>query len=109
MSLRLRRTVLLVATSVLALTSAARAENWPEWRGPTRDGICTETSVPTTWSRTENVLWRTPLPGRASFLEGPYPSCLVVMLVPLPLVVRTGRILGLSATWFPVMPATGLA
>lgn len=65
MSLRLRRTVLLVAASVSALTAAARAENWPEWRGPTRDGICTETSVPTTWSKTENVLWRTPLPGRA--------------------------------------------
>ena len=52
---------------------------------------------------------RAPLPVRASFPEGPYPSCLVVMMVPLLMVVRTGRILGLSAAWFPMMPATGLA
>jgi len=56
MSLRL---LLLLAT----LTVAAHAEDWPQWRGPRGDGRSTETALPTTWSKTENVVWRTPLPG----------------------------------------------
>jgi outer membrane protein assembly factor BamB len=42
-----------------------RAEPWPQWRGPRGDGISTETDLPATWSKTKNVAWRTPLPGRA--------------------------------------------
>ncbi len=45
------------------LTHAAVAEDWPQWRGPRNDGRSTENSFPTTWSKTENVLWRTELPG----------------------------------------------
>jgi outer membrane protein assembly factor BamB len=41
----------------------ARAENWPQWRGPRGNGICSETGIPLRWSQTENVAWRTPLPG----------------------------------------------
>ena len=37
--------------------------DWPWWRGPTRNGIAA-TTAPTTWSDTENVLWKTPVPGR---------------------------------------------
>jgi outer membrane protein assembly factor BamB len=44
-------------------TSLANAENWPQWRGPRGDGTSTETGIATTWSRTENVAWRLPLPG----------------------------------------------
>ena len=41
---------------------ASRAANWPAWRGPLGDGVCEETNLPTHWSATENVKWRTPLP-----------------------------------------------
>lgn len=41
----------------------ASAANWPSWRGPTNDGVTEETSLPTHWSTTENVKWKTPLPG----------------------------------------------
>jgi outer membrane protein assembly factor BamB len=44
-------------------TSLARAENWPGWRGPSRNGVSSETSVPTTWSADENILWKVPVPG----------------------------------------------
>ncbi|HEY5315512.1 MAG TPA: PQQ-binding-like beta-propeller repeat protein [Pirellulales bacterium] len=44
---------------------ALGAENWPQWRGPRNDGTSLETGLPTSWSRTENVAWRTPLPGPA--------------------------------------------
>ena len=43
--------------------STAKAENWPQWRGPTFNGATTETGLPATWSKTENVAWSTPLPG----------------------------------------------
>ncbi len=39
------------------------AGNWPEWRGPTHDGITTERNLPTHWSATENVKWKCELPG----------------------------------------------
>jgi outer membrane protein assembly factor BamB len=45
------------------MVSPALADNWPQWRGAKLDGISTETGLPTTFSKTENVLWRLPLPG----------------------------------------------
>ena len=46
------------------LTSAfVQAGDWPQWRGPTADGVSTETDVPTEWSATEGVLWKAPLRG----------------------------------------------
>jgi len=39
------------------------AENWPQWRGPFFNGSTTETNLPATWSKSENVLWTAPLPG----------------------------------------------
>ena len=47
----------------LAVIAAANAENWPGWRGPHRSGVTSDTGVPTTWTPTENVLWKSPLPG----------------------------------------------
>lgn len=41
------------------------ADNWPQWRGSRSDGISAEQGLPATWSKTKNVAWRTPLPGRA--------------------------------------------
>ncbi len=49
----------------IASTTSARADNWPQWRGPKNDGISTERGLPEKWSKTLNVAWRTPLPGRA--------------------------------------------
>lgn len=50
---------------VLALTSVAHAtEAWPEFRGPTGDGHVQGSRLPTKWSETENVLWKSKLPGR---------------------------------------------
>ena len=65
--LALRRTRLWLGCAlILGLTpQAVRAENWPQWRGANHDGVSRETGLPTTWSATENALWRTPLPGPA--------------------------------------------
>ncbi len=39
--------------------------DWPWWRGPARNGIAAAgQDPPLTWSETENVLWKSPVPGR---------------------------------------------
>lgn len=38
------------------------AADWPAFRGPHGDGTTEATNVPETWSGTENVAWKTPLP-----------------------------------------------
>jgi outer membrane protein assembly factor BamB len=42
------------------------AENWPAWRGPRADGTSVEKQIPLKWSKTENILWKVPLPGPAA-------------------------------------------
>lgn len=37
---------------------------WPEFRGPLGNGIVEAGAAPTKWSETENVTWKTPLPGK---------------------------------------------
>jgi outer membrane protein assembly factor BamB len=51
------------ALLLLLLPTFAAADNWPQWRGPTADGISKETGLPTTWSASENVRWKAPLRG----------------------------------------------
>ena len=46
----------------LLTTLPLHAENWPQWRGPRLDGTSAD-SAPVHWSATENVTWKTPLPG----------------------------------------------
>ncbi len=36
---------------------------WPNWRGPSGQGLVEDAGYPDTWSDTENVLWKTPVPG----------------------------------------------
>lgn len=41
------------------------ATDWAAWRGPTRDGIAAPgQDPPIQWSETENIVWKTPVPGR---------------------------------------------
>jgi len=52
-------------TLLLALCGAPLlAEDWPRFRGPTGQGISAETNLPTQWSATENIAWKTPIPGQ---------------------------------------------
>ncbi|MDP7014316.1 MAG: PQQ-binding-like beta-propeller repeat protein [Pirellulaceae bacterium] len=41
----------------------ARAEDWPRFRGPSGQGVSTERDLPLTWTATQNVDWKTPIPG----------------------------------------------
>jgi outer membrane protein assembly factor BamB len=51
------------AAVVLLCATSLSAENWPGFRGPTGQGTSSEKGLPTKWSATENVAWKTPIPG----------------------------------------------
>jgi len=62
------RPLMLVCFSISILLASVTsqqvlAENWPAWRGPRGDGTSLETNVPTQWSPTQNIVWKTELPG----------------------------------------------
>lgn len=41
------------------------SNDWPWWRGPQRNGIAaSDQQPPLTWSDKENIVWKTPVPGR---------------------------------------------
>ncbi len=37
--------------------------DWPQWRGPSADGISEEKGLPLEWGPELNILWKSPLPG----------------------------------------------
>jgi len=46
------------------LAFAAGASNWPQFRGEGARGVSDATGLPEKWSATENVAWKTEIPGR---------------------------------------------
>ena len=65
-------------------TSYCYAENWPQFRGADSRGVVEgSTNLPETWSASENVEWKTDIPGRGwsspvateRDAGGPPPSC----------------------------------
>jgi outer membrane protein assembly factor BamB len=45
----------------------AFAADWPDWRGPARDGVSLEKGLPAKWSRAgENLAWKVPYGGRSA-------------------------------------------
>ena len=50
---------------LLLLATAAKAQEWPGWRGPRGDGTSTEKSFPIKWSAKKGVLWKVAIPGKA--------------------------------------------
>jgi outer membrane protein assembly factor BamB len=59
----------MLATTFSLLLLAAQADTvspteiWPQWRGPTADSIAPGKGLPIQWSQTENLRWKTPIPG----------------------------------------------
>jgi outer membrane protein assembly factor BamB len=42
--------------------AAPGAENWPQWRGPSLNGLSGEKNLPLRWSSTQNIAWKLALP-----------------------------------------------
>ncbi len=53
-----------LAVPLLLASPLFAADNWPMWRGPHLDGVARESGpFPTHWSATENIAWKTEIPG----------------------------------------------
>ncbi len=44
------------------LSEIAAESNWPNWRGPSRNGLSPDKGLPVNWGPTENIVWKTALP-----------------------------------------------
>ncbi len=56
-----------IALTVLMLSIpgvAARADDWPQWRGPSGNGVSAEVGLPLTWGKDANIAWRARLGGQ---------------------------------------------
>jgi outer membrane protein assembly factor BamB len=54
---------LLIAVGTRALAAGAD-DYWPTWRGPAATGTATQGNPPVTWSESENIKWKVPIPGQ---------------------------------------------
>jgi outer membrane protein assembly factor BamB len=64
----LQRTLCSIFIVLLASTMvfAAATQDWPQFRGPDSLGISQAKNLPTIWSDTQNMAWKTALPGAGS-------------------------------------------
>ena len=50
---------------LLSCSHAARADNWPQWRGVGNDGVCKESGLLAEWGDGKNIVWQLPMPAAA--------------------------------------------
>ncbi len=56
---------LLLSADSLVISAADAQEQWNQFRGPNGDGTSSAIGLPTVWSESENVKWKTPVRGKA--------------------------------------------
>ena len=61
----MKQKLALALALLLFAVPAVAQEQWNRFRGPNGQGISQETGLPTTWSPTENVAWKTAIPGES--------------------------------------------
>src|SRR5688572_24768087 len=54
---------LLFMLPTIELAAQNQGADWPQFRGPGGQGVSAAKGLPVTWSATENVVWKTELPG----------------------------------------------
>lgn len=58
---------LLILALLTGATHARSADDyWPAWRGPQASGVAPAGKPPLTWSETENIKWKVPVPGEGT-------------------------------------------
>jgi outer membrane protein assembly factor BamB len=56
--------LLALAVAPVPAARAAAANDWPEFRGPTGQGLSAAKGVPVEWDEKTNVAWKVPVPGK---------------------------------------------
>jgi len=59
----IKRPAVALSFILLLITGVAANDNWPQFRGPGSLGVVEDASLPDKWSTTENVSWKTDIPG----------------------------------------------
>ena len=52
----------LIIMMVLLCVDTVNASNWPNWRGPMRNGVSKEINLPTDWNTEKNIAWKLEIP-----------------------------------------------
>ena len=58
----MRKRLLGLLAVVVLSNSVARADNWPQWRGPNLNGTSDEKNLPVKWTTEDNVAWKVAMP-----------------------------------------------
>jgi outer membrane protein assembly factor BamB len=61
----MKRAIVTGLAGLLGVATLSAAENWPQWRGPSLNGVAPAKGLPIKWSTTENIAWKLPMPGRS--------------------------------------------
>lgn len=59
----MRTTAILLLTCFAPFLPAQSTKDWLQFRGPRGQGVSADKGVPTSWSKTEGIAWKTELPG----------------------------------------------
>ena len=60
----LRQVLILTAVSLSCSLDIVLADDWPEFRGPTGQGLVLKGKLPTSWSQDKNITWKQEIPGK---------------------------------------------
>ena len=58
-----RAAIVAVGLTLLALTGVSATDQWAQFRGPQAGVVPDDPTLPDTWSETDNVVWKTSIPG----------------------------------------------
>jgi len=62
-----RLSLLLFVPVLFAASIPPSGGDWPDWRGPNRDGVSREKNLPEKWSLSgQNLAWKAPYGGRSA-------------------------------------------
>lgn len=81
------RVAVCVLTTSLSLRAVAAEPDWAAFRGPSGMGVSSTKGLPVTWGSSENIAWKTPLPGPGAsspivFGDRIYLTCYTGFFVP---------------------------
>jgi outer membrane protein assembly factor BamB len=58
----MRKQILGVLAVILVSGIVVSGQNWPQWRGPSLNGVSSEKNLPVKWTADENIAWKLPMP-----------------------------------------------
>lgn len=58
-----QRGLALILCSLSVLAVGLRAQDWPQFRGPSGQGVSEARGLPLEWSESKNIAWKVPVPG----------------------------------------------